>query len=302
MIEVSRILWPTDFSVPARHALEQAALLARWYDAKITALHVALPYMPPASDLPLPPSPAIPDSELQELTGRLRAECEGAASGIPCEAVVRTGHPVDCVITGAAESADLVVMGTHGATGFRHLMLGSVTEKVLRGASCPVLTVPPRLQDSSPVPFRRIVCAIDAFAPTLRAVNYACSLAQEAPAEVTLLHVVEWPWKEPPGPSLEELPAREALALAEFRINVERQARTRLEALVPADVHDWCAVKTEVRHGKPYREILRVANESRADLIVTGVQRNHALGRAVFGSTTNHIVRSAACPVLTVRE
>ena len=302
-IDITRILWPTDFSAPARQALEQAALVAKWYGATIAALHVAASRMPSAPDLPLPQSTAvISESEVQELIGRLRAEGDHAARGIPFDPVVRHGHQIDCVISAAAESADLIVMGTHGAGGFRHLMLGSVTEKVVRRARCPVLTVPPRVHGSSAVPFTRILCAIDAFAPTPTAVTYACSLAQEAAASIVLLHVVEWPWHEPPAPPLEELPAREALALAEFRTYVERQAKTRLETLVPSDVRDWCGVKIEVRHGKPSHEILRAASEARAELIVTGVHAEHALDRVVFGSTTNNVVRSATCPVLTVKQ
>ena len=89
--------------------------------------------------------------------------------------------------------ADLLVIGTHGRSGFERLVLGSVTEKVLRKASCPVLTVPKRLPDAvpvGPVLFKRILCPVDFSESSLHALSYAVSMAQEADGQLTVLHVV----------------------------------------------------------------------------------------------------------------
>ena len=70
---------------------------------------------------------------------------------------------------------------------------------------------------------------------------------------------------------------------------------------MPDEARAWCEVKERVVAGKPYREILRIAAEEKADLIVMGAHARGALGRMVFGSTSSHVVREASCPVLTVR-
>jgi nucleotide-binding universal stress UspA family protein len=72
--------------------------------------------------------------------------------------------------------------------------------------------------------------------------------------------------------------------------------------LVPADAANWCTPSTVIRHGKPYVNILNVAAERKADLIVLGVRGRSAVDRTIFGSTANHVVRAATCPVLTLRK
>ena len=85
------------------------------------------------------------------------------------------------------------MIGTHGAGGFEHLVLGSAAEKVLRKATCPVLTVPPHARATSKLPFKRILCPVDFSDSSRAALDFAFSLAQEGDAELTILHVFEWP-------------------------------------------------------------------------------------------------------------
>ena len=89
--------------------------------------------------------------------------------------------------------------------------------------------------------------------------------------------------------------------MPEFRREDQRWAIDELQALVPEAARDWCRPTTRVSHGKAYREILGVAAEERADLIVMGVHGRNPLDLMLFGSTTNQVVRRATCPVLTVR-
>ena len=88
--------------------------------------------------------------------------------------------------------------------------------------------------------------------------------------------------------------------MPEFRRYLEKDARDRLKKVVPEDAHDWCRPREEVVGGRPWREVLRVAEESRADLVVMGVRGRNPVDLAVFGSTTQHVVRGAKCPVLVV--
>jgi nucleotide-binding universal stress UspA family protein len=301
MPTIRRILYPTDFSPPSADAIDQAVALARWYHARITALHVCVPIFMPVPGLPAP-ADRVGEPEKQRAREEAAACVHaGAAAGVGVDVAVEAGEPAREILEWAARlPADLIVIGTHGASGFERLMLGSVTEKVLRKATCPVLTVPPRAHATSTLPPSRIVCAVDFSEWSLAAVDVAVSIAQESGASLIFAHVIEWPWHEPPAPIFEELPAEQSAALREYRRYVETGARKRLEALVPGAVADRCAVR--VLHGKPYAGLLRVATDERADLIVLGVHGRTVADLALFGSTTNHVVRQATCPVLTLRR
>jgi nucleotide-binding universal stress UspA family protein len=193
--------------------------------------------------------------------------------------------------------ADLLVIGTHGRSGFERLLLGSVAQKVIHKAGCPTLVVPPRAPDvqaGSPIQFHRMLCAVDFSEPSLDALALAIDMAQEADAQLTLLHVVEFP------PLLSEGATRPVPDLSGARDAAVTEAGRRLEGLIPEEARTYCSVETAVAEGRPYRELLRHAAERRTDLIVMGVHGRGALDLLVFGSTTHHVIRASACPVLIV--
>jgi nucleotide-binding universal stress UspA family protein len=304
MIEIRRILCPIDFSDYSRRALDHAIAIARWYESKITAVHV----FSPAPATVYGPGPVV--FEPVVLTGVDREELIAAtkrfveaesAPGIPIETIVREGNIAKEILAQAADSdADLLVIGTHGRSGFERLLLGSVTEKVLRRAACPVLTVPRRLPDAAPagpVLFKRILCPVDFSEPSLHALEYAISMAGEADAHLVLLHVMTLDLESPVG----DLPDDE-VTIRDFWRRREEELRRSLAAIVPKNIAEYCTVETMLTRGKPGREILRVAGEDQADLIVMGVQGRGAVDLMFFGSTTQHVVRGAACPVLTLRS
>jgi nucleotide-binding universal stress UspA family protein len=297
VIQIRRILCPVDFSEFSRRALDHAAALSGWYAAELTVVHVS-PLMPTVFGLEPAPSEALLAPFDREAVGRELATFVGeTAKGRPTPQLrVLAGPTVGTILSLAAESAtDLVVLGTHGRSGFERFMLGSVTEKVVRKASCPVLTVPRRAEGAPErAPFGRILCGVDFAEASRRAVDYGLSLAQEAKARVTLLHVVEWL----PDESFSKYPQFD---VDHFRRTLLTDARVKLEQLVPEDARNWCEPDTKLVCGKPYQEILRVASEERSDLIVLGVHGRGAIDRMLFGSTTQAIVRQAACPVLTIR-
>lgn len=304
MITIRRILCPVDFSHHSRRALDHALAIAKWYDSAVTALHVS-PLMPVAAYAPMsgmPPYVGLTPDARQALMRSMK-EFAGGASSVPVECEIAEGHASGAIVARASElSADLLVLGTHGRSGFERWVLGSVAEKVLRQARCPVLTVPLRAGDvgTDPVVFRHVVCAVDFSECSMQALDYAISLAEEAHAALTVVHVIELPPELPRevhetvmlGPRSQ----REYIALA------EDAGRARLTAAVPDRVRAAVTVDTVLATGKPYREILRVAAEHSADLIVVGVQGRGAIDRMLFGSTTQHLVRQASCPVLTIRK
>jgi nucleotide-binding universal stress UspA family protein len=297
MVEIRHILCPIDFSDTSRHALEHAVTIARWYESRITALHVmtsALVLEPPIlfADAAGP----VPTQAEREAAARhLRDWLQPAtAAGLETNVLVDDGRPASRILERAASlPAELIVMGTHGRGGFERLVLGSVTEKVLRKAACPMLTVPPPAKVASQ-PYKRLLCPVDFSESSLKALEFAFSIAKESDAQLTILHVLDWP----PDEDL----LLERFDSPEFRRVVEDQVRKRLEALVPEDVRSWCKPETKIGYGKPYREILETASREGADLIVIGVRGRNALDRLVFGSTTNHVVRSASCAVLTLKQ
>jgi len=300
MIAIRKILCPVDASEFSKRALDHAVALARWYDAGISILNVTSA-VPAAADAVggewyVPLAPVERDrilTWLQDLAATARA------AGVRVDFRAVEGLPVAGILQEAkALPADLVVMGTHGRSGFDRLALGSVTEKVLRRASCPVLTVSqcevPTHRSGRP-PFESIVCPVDFSSSSIRAVEYSLSLAQEAFGRLTLMHAVE------------QFSPEENLTLARFDLGayhqaVEQAAAERLNGILPVGVRDWCKPECVVSRGKAYRAILEIAEQSAADLIVIGVHGRNPLDLAVFGSTTHHVVREAHCPVLVVRS
>jgi nucleotide-binding universal stress UspA family protein len=297
VIRIRQILCPVDFSPFARRALDHALVLARWYEAEITVLHVS-PLMPTLFGM----EPAVSAATLapfdREALGRELLAFVGEpmnASPRP-QLIIRSGRPAATTLDYAAENkTDLIVLGTHGRSGFERFMLGSITDKIVRMARCPVLTVPRGAPEGPARPlFGRIVCGVDFSPASDRAAQYALSLAQEAKGRLTMLHVVEWL----PDPSFAKYPGFD---VDHFRSSLLRDARARAEALVPEEAKAWCEVDTRIVCGKPYEEIVRVADKDAADLVVLGVHGHGPVDRMLFGSTPQQVVRLAQCPVLTVR-
>jgi nucleotide-binding universal stress UspA family protein len=220
------------------------------------------------------------------------------ASGVALRLETRTSGPTHSILEAAKSlPAHLIVLGTHGRGGLDRFVTGSVTEKVLRKASCPVLTVPPPVSEAPaqvPVLFERILCPVDFSDSSTKALTYALSLAQEADAQLMVMHV------------LEGLPERDAQMYKRFDLSKYEQALSddaldRLQKAIPDEARSWCKPEALVGSGKAYREILRVARDRDAHLIVMGVQGRNPVDLMLFGSTTQHVVRQATCPVLTLR-
>jgi nucleotide-binding universal stress UspA family protein len=298
VIEFKHILAPVDFSDFSARSLAHAAALARWYEAKLTVLHVAVTFevLPVKGELGVPVQ-VIESAAREDVDHRLRELLDAGGVAPNAVAIARTGDPAKTIVDEAVSNkADLVVMGTHGRRGFNRLLLGSVTESVLRHAPCPVLTVPPRapVETAEVVTFERILCPTDFSASARRAFKLALDLARQADGTVTLLHAIEWLAEEEPRTTAH-------FNVPEFRHYLEQDARSQLQELVAAESTTWAKIETEVVFGRAHREILRAADMRQSELIVMGVQGRGGIDLAVFGSATQQVVRSAACPVLTVR-
>lgn len=300
MVHLTRILCPVDLSETSSHALAQALALARSYKARLTVLQVSWAGLPPIAypgSATMETTPLLRPDQLEELRDGLRLFAErGTAAGVKMDLLVREGAVVPMILDEArAIHADLIVIGTHGRSGFDHFLLGSVTEKVLRKAECAVMTVPPADRTATPAPASRtIVCAVDFSPASLKAFDYALSLGRELSATVLLTHVFDWPRDRPVPRGLE-------LESAAYRGKVHETIRAELQSLVPPDARGYCQTEDLVTVGRPHEEIVRLARDRDADLIVMGVHGRSSLNLALFGSTANQVVRHASCPVVTVR-
>ena len=253
MIRIQHVLCPVDFSEIAQHALDHAVAIARWYEARLTVLYVFA--NPPAMDLP---PLVLEDAERERLTTDMRRMAAGVPPDLPVDFRIEQAGYVHQEILAqlGATHADVLVLGTHGRSGFQRLFLGSVTEKVIRKATCPTLVVPPRAPDvpaTTPVEFRQILCPVDFSESSLHALAYAIDIAAEADARLTLLHVVEIP------PVVSQEPTVFEFDLSRIREAVVTDARGKLHELIPEHARTYCTVGTAVVTGRAYREILRQA-------------------------------------------
>lgn len=302
MTQFDRIVCPIDFSDGSRGALTMALTLAQWYEATVTVVHVhanwpmtdMIPSVRPVEARPTP----LEEGERQALVGAMQrfVEAVGVPPGVEVRYQLADAFDVVAEVLKQAEDADVIVIGTHGRSGFERLLLGSVTERVLRKAACPVLVVPPhtKVAPQGVVPGRRILCPIDFSEASLAALEYATSLAEEADATLTLLHVIEVP------PELRESPVHGEVEVDRIRAAAEAACLRRLRALIPDSVRQSCTVRTSVVEGRAAREVVRAATEDGDDLIVMGVRGRNAMDLMVFGSNTQYVVRASPCPVLVV--
>lgn len=297
---IAKILCPVDRSTPSHRAAQEASRIATALGAHLTLLHVMDPLIVPVPGGPLVPFSPDREDEVRNREWLQTYQADAAALGATTDIALATGRPSDTIVAHAkAMAADLIVIATHGSSGLDHFLLGSTTEKVLRLASCPVLTVTPSASATFREPFKRVLCAVDFSDCSLKALEFAMTTALNTGAELTLAHVLQWPWHEPPAPDFEELPEEEGAVLKRYRERRESEAMRRLEGLQPESLKGRCHAL--VLHGAPHVALLDLAAARGADLIVLGVRGRGALDLAVFGSTTNQIIRRAACPVVTVR-
>lgn len=300
MLDIRKILYPTDFSESAARALPHALRLAQAHGAEVHLLHALVLHAADEAEL---------ERRYEELAEEARRELEELAGEDPGQgpeaalllipAVRRGISAAPAILDYAAEAdVDLIAMGSHGRRGIRRMLVGSVAEEVVRTAACPVLTVRSRNGEPGEMPeFRRIVVPVDFSEHSRLAVECAAELAAAFGARVDLLHVVE----EPVYPEFYLPVSAPAFELPELRARAEERLR-ELAAGVEAGVPEGgVPAGVEVRAGRSATEIAEFAKERRADLIVIASHGLHGLDRVLLGSVTERLMRHAPCSVLTVK-
>lgn len=287
-----KILCPIDFSPGSQQAMRVAVRLANDAEGDLVILHAW--YVPPlafAGEHTFAPHvlQLMSDDVQRGLDDALR---EAIALGAKhATTTLVTGLPWSEIVGLVERQAfDLVVMGTQGRTGLARVLLGSVAEKVVRHAPCPVLAVRP---DGAPKPFTHVLCPIDFSESARHAVDLAAELVRPGGAGITLLHVIEAPVAYSGEPSI-----------ADFARDLDRRSAEQLDT--------WAAklkskvsvpVTTRSRIGYPGAQTLAALDaDPSVDLVVMGSHGRTGVKRALLGSVAEKIVRHAACPVLVARK
>ncbi len=292
MFEVRKILFTTDFSEAAHRALPHAVEFARRFKAEITVLHVRTLF----TDDPANAEYRFMDEEMYEefLQSNLETASQSIDDGVKFgTAIVRNLSPAAGILEYSQENGiDLIVIGTHGRSALGHFFLGSVAEKVVRHASCPVVTVGDKDDYIDRPAHRKILSAFDFSEHSIHAAGKAMEIARRFDAHLVVFYSLEQEvhpaffatWKLSVEHRMEEITSNVFKALS--------------EALGEKAVQ---GIEVEVRIGndRSDREIGRYCQENGIDLIVMGTHGLSGLDRALLGSTTERVVRKAPCPVLT---
>ena len=254
--------------------------------------------------------PALMATSTEEMERRYRADLDKLAKqfelpGSTPERHVRSGRAYREICEVAGEiGAELIVIATHGRTGFRRLMLGSTAERVVQHAPCPVLVVREKEREAletgqgrtaaqTALHFSKILVPLDFSDASREGLLYAISFARRFGASLVLLHAIQvQPFIPADGSAVHErTPAPGP---------IERAARLRARKFLKQVDFEGVTHQMEIQSGAPAHEICRFAEEADVELIITSTHGQTGLAHALIGSTAEHVVRNAHCPVLVV--
>jgi universal stress protein A len=278
------VLCPLDFSEASAGALRYAAAVAEHFATRLLVLTVEDPLLTEAVDLGTGVvwSPEDCTREMEKFVARTFGAESAILASIEYEVAV--GKPAAEILRVARErSCDLMVISTHGLTGFRKLFFGSTTERVLRETTLPVLVTPPvdpgrvRLEEARKI-IRRIVVPVDLSAESANQAQIANGLAEALTVPLILVHVIE--------PLKTRLAARLHIASIEAnRRAVAEDGLNELVAKIPQQLHP----EALVAYGDPAEELAKVVRDRQAGLVVMGLHGSPMLGPRM-GSVTYRLL------------
>ena len=284
MIHIKTIMAPVDFSEPSKKAVNYGLSLAVEFEARLVLAHIT-PF----------------DERSYEAAKARLLQLMPAEYGdrLNYEIIVKAGD-VRQELSGIIEdkTVDLVVMGSRGRSYFERLLLGSVTERMLRQVHVPVLTVShldPEKEIHRPgvVPLHRILYATDLADGTEPGLQFSVRLAHGLDAHLTVLHVVQALDSAFQG-------IETAAYLPDYAADLQAGAAERLNRLVALVSDGSVPISTILASGVPYQTINRIAEQNNDDLIVINLQGKGRIERALLGTTAERVVRTAAVPVLSL--
>ncbi len=304
MKRFKKIFLATDFSECGKHAQRYAFALAKRFGAEVHIGHVVDTAYPSYAgvygfgagvDLHIDEIKKHAQERLDSVSDAARDE------GLKADPHLLSGRPPEEIVDKALSTGcDLIVIGTHGRSGFDHFLFGSTCERVVRYSAVPVLAVksPEKefVDQKGAVEIGRVLCPCDLSETSEQAIPLAADVCRMFDAELFLLHVIdsriEYPMLMPEAqsPMGAQLPTSAQL---------HDHAVTRLEEL--AGKAPDVSSQTEVVTGVPHRAINEYAKEKNVDLVVMTTHGRRGVPLALIGSTAEKIVRTLPVPVLTVR-
>jgi nucleotide-binding universal stress UspA family protein len=294
---LKRILCATDFSDFSNHAIPYGIALAREFKAKLYVSHVI-----DLSSAAIYGEAVFALEEQQtRMTNYAHKEMTRlmGQETLDWEPLITVGNPANEIARLAADKqVDLAIAASHGRSGLKRVILGSVTERLMRTLPCPLWVVrSPELgfatAATQAIQIKKLLVGCDFSPDSSLAFKYGLSLAQEFQAELHLAHVVE--------PPLYDDLIKPSESGETFGQKLRNTVREKLAAMVPEEARTWCNPVTTLLAGQPHEELVKYAVVNGMDLIVLGV-RGHSLVETLFvGSTTDRVLRNSPCPVLSVQ-
>ncbi len=285
-----KILCPVDFSEYSILALRYATALAKDNEAELIVYH-SIPDLTPAisyleGEFLLTVSDALSNNAKSTLNDWIK---KFVSPDLVVEKIVGHGNPADSIVEISRKlRIDLLVMGTHGVTGYERFLMGSVTNRVLHKSSVPVLVVSKTSHhfiyenEKNPVQIKRIVCPLDFDNNNLWTIGIALSFARKYDSEMIFLHVINRKqngrWHE-----------------------TEKNSLAKLEALASPVMDENIPVKFLVCNGDAADVILKTAEEQNADLVIMGHHTRNPIDEIFLGSIARRVVTNSSRPILVAR-
>jgi nucleotide-binding universal stress UspA family protein len=294
-LAIRHMLFPTDFSEHAAAAWPYATGLAKEGGAVLHVLHVVVP--PPIAASPNG-SALVPANLADELLDQARASLEERARsarelGVEARTHATLGAASSEIVAYARDQRiGLIVMGTTGRTGLAHVLLGSVTERVVRQAPCPILAVRHSASPERTAPtaaalpqLRRILVPLDGSPLAEAALPGVVALARRHGAEIVLLRVAHA--LALPGPNL-----------VEAQVSVVQEAEAYLAEVLRRLGAEGVLASSAVRYGRTPEEILDDIRVRRPDLVAMSTHGRTGLTHLLLGSVAEQVLRASPVPVL----
>jgi nucleotide-binding universal stress UspA family protein len=305
LLKIDNVLVPLDFSRPSFKALEYALPLAERFSAKLHLVH-AFDYDYPMSTFSAMPL-AIPEAEIASRAERRLKDVarKYAIAFAPenCHVVKGRAYHAVCQLARKLET-DLIVTTTRGHTGLRHVFLGSTAERIVQHAPCGVLVVREHEREfvrarqgagksKSAIRLKKILVPVDFSDCSMVGLKSAVRFARVWGAKIVTFHCVPLQTFALYG----EYGGRDSIALTNY---AQKAAKEQMDEVVSSLKSQDNIVEGAIELGAPAQAICDYARNNEVDLIITATHGTTGLAHVLIGSTAEHVVRYAHCPVLVM--
>lgn len=298
------LLVPTDFSAESHKALNYAQAFVERFGSAVHLVHIVEP-MPVVAGIEVAPMPIDYPKQLGTFERKLAELAKELPPGSVARSIVREGLPVDDIVSVAKElRTDLIVISSHGHSGIRRVLFGSTAEGVVRIAPCPVLVLRPQEREfvetakttekRAAFSLKTILVPIDFSEASRRALGYAIAFARQLGAKLICLHVLEVITYTDPDTTL-------AAQIQMLRKSLFEATERTLQGFLKEQTAQLPRENILTFSSAP-REIIRIAEDRKADVILLAAHGQAGPGRFLLGSTAERVLRHAPCPVLIAKE